>query len=163
VASRNPKYIDFGSQQVRVKFAESDLSDYDSVLRTIDGASIAILCGGPFQRMPFSLLRACIEKKISYIDIADDRSFVDGAHKLAADAQQAGIAAFIGCSVVPGLTSLLTQFRRTTSGRYRKCGYRNFPGHQTSARTSFIRVPLDHGWRADRKRFRSRVEQTTNG
>ncbi|HEV2728764.1 MAG TPA: saccharopine dehydrogenase NADP-binding domain-containing protein, partial [Terriglobales bacterium] len=116
VASRNPKYIDFGGQQVRVKFAESDLSDYGSVLRTIDGASIAMLCGGPFQRMPLSLLRACIDKKISYIDIADDRSFVDRAHKLAAESEKAGIAAFVGCSVVPGLTSLLTQFSRAEVG-----------------------------------------------
>jgi len=116
VASRNAEYVDFDAHAVRVKFAESDLTDYGSVLRTIDGASIAILCGGPFQRMPQSLLRACIEKKISYIDIADDRSFVDTAHKLAADAEKAGIAAFIGCSVVPGLTSLLTQFSRAQVG-----------------------------------------------
>ena len=116
IASRRAKHIDFGDQQVRVKFAESDLSDYGSVLRTIEGASIAMLCGGPFQQMPLWLLRACIEKKISYIDIADDRTFVDTAHKFAADVERAGIAAFVGCSVVPGLTSLFTQFSRAQVG-----------------------------------------------
>jgi len=128
IASRKAKYLDFGSQQARVKFAESDLSNYGSVLRTIDGASIAMLCGGPFQRTPQSLLRACVEKKISYIDIADDRSFVDTAHKLAADVEKAGIAAFIGCSVVPGLTSLFTQFSREQVGSIEKVDIAISPG-----------------------------------
>jgi len=116
IASRRARHVNFGDDQVRVKFAESDLADYGSVLRTVEGARIAILCGGPFQRMPRSLLSACIEKGISYIDIADDRSFVDAAHKLASDAETAGIAAFIGCSVVPGLTSQLTSFSQSQVG-----------------------------------------------
>jgi Saccharopine dehydrogenase NADP binding domain len=116
VASRRARHLNFGSDQLRVKFAESDLADYGSVMRTIDGASIAILCGGPFQRMPQSLLRACIEKRISYIDIADDRAFVEAAHSLAPEAEKAGIAAFIGCSVVPGLTSQLTAFSQSQVG-----------------------------------------------
>ena len=128
IASRRPKYIDYRSQQVRVKFVECDLGDYESVSRTIDGASIAMLCGGPFQRMPLSLLQACIDKKISYIDIADDRKFVERAYTLAADAEKAGIAAFIGCSVVPGLTSLLTQFSRTQVGDIEKVDIAISPG-----------------------------------
>jgi hypothetical protein len=116
VASRTVKYIAYRGQQARVKFAESDLADYGSVSSTIEGASIAMLCAGPFQRMPAALLKACIDKKVSYIDIADDRSFVERAYMLAADAERAGIAAFIGCSVVPGLTSLLTQFSRARVG-----------------------------------------------
>jgi hypothetical protein len=128
VASRKATYIDFGSQQVRVKFAESDLSNYGSVLHTIGGARIAMLCCGPFQRMPLSLLQACIEKKIPYIDIADDRSFVDTAHKLAADVEKAGIAAFIGCSVVPGLTSLFTQYSHAQVGNIEKANIAISPG-----------------------------------
>lgn len=128
VASRNPKYVDYIAQQARVKFVESNLADYDSVLRTIDGAAIAVLCGGPFHRMLPSLLRACIEKKIAYIDIADDRSFVERAYMFSADAEVAGIAAFIGCSVVPGLTSLLTQFSRQQVGDVEKVEIAISPG-----------------------------------
>jgi saccharopine dehydrogenase-like NADP-dependent oxidoreductase len=128
VASRKAKYIEYSGQQARVKFAESDLADYGSISRTIDGASIAMLCGGPFQRMLPSLLRACIDKKVSYIDIADDRGFVEKAHMLAADAERAGVAAFIGCSVVPGLTSLLTQFSRPRVGEIEKVEIAISPG-----------------------------------
>jgi saccharopine dehydrogenase-like NADP-dependent oxidoreductase len=110
IASRNPRFVNFCPYESRVKFVISDINEYESVAATIDGAKAAICCVGPFQGLTTNLLLACIEKKIHYIDVADDRDFVERCHSLAQQVKQAGIMAFVGCSVVPGISSLLTKF-----------------------------------------------------
>jgi hypothetical protein len=61
--------------------------------------------------MPLTALQACIAERVPYIDVADDRDFVRRAYEFAeSEATPNGIVALIGCSVVPGLTSLLTRF-----------------------------------------------------
>jgi saccharopine dehydrogenase-like NADP-dependent oxidoreductase len=68
--------------------------------------------------MPVTALQACIAKGINYIDVADDRDFVCRAYALAeSSAMTKGMVVLIGCSVVPGLTSLLTRFAQATVPR----------------------------------------------
>ncbi len=110
IASRNPGRLDFNRFESRVKFVISDINDCDSVAATIEGAKVAIGCVGPFQGLTLNLLRACIEKKVHYIDVADDRDFMERCHSLSDQIERAGIMAFVGCSVVPGISSLLTKF-----------------------------------------------------
>src|SRR5207253_10240228 len=53
-----------------------------------------------------------------YVDVADDRDFVRRAYALVeTHAPPHGMLALIGCSVVPGLTSLLTRFAQATVHR----------------------------------------------
>ena len=110
VASRHPKDTAFHPFDTRVHKAVSDVNDYDSVLSTIEGAEVIVSCIGPYQNQSLNLLRACIEKRIAYVDIADDRDFVVRCHQLSPLIEEAGIAAFVGCSVVPGMSSLLTKY-----------------------------------------------------
>ncbi len=110
VASRHPKAITFHPFETRVHRVESDANDYASVLSTIEGANVLVSCVGPFQGQSLNLLRACIEKHVHYVDVADDRDFVMRCHQLAAQTKEAGITAFVGCSVVPGMSSLLTKY-----------------------------------------------------
>jgi len=64
--------------------------------------------------MPLTVLQACIVERVPYIDVADDRDFVCRAYALVeSEATPHGMIALIGCSVVPGLTSLLTRFAQT--------------------------------------------------
>jgi Saccharopine dehydrogenase NADP binding domain len=112
VASRNPKNVTFAPFQQRVRRAESNLDDYASVLSTIDGARVAISCVGPYQKQSLNLLRACVEKHVPYVDVADDRDFVVRCHQMSSEVAEAEIPAFVGCSVVPGLSSLLTNYIR---------------------------------------------------
>src|SRR5207245_5941153 len=73
---------------------------------------------GPFQGMPLTVLRACIAERVPYVDVADDRDFVRRAYALVeTHAPPHGMLALIGCSVVPGLTSLLTRFAQATVHR----------------------------------------------
>lgn len=69
-----------------------------------------ISCIGPYQGQSLNLLRACTEKYIAYVDVADDRDFVERCHHMAPLIEAAGIPAFVGCSVVPGMSSLLTRY-----------------------------------------------------
>ena len=110
IASRHLKQSTFHPFETRVRKVESDMTHYASVLSTIEGAKAVVSCVGPFQGQSLNILRACIEKRIAYVDVADDRDFVARCHGLSAEIKTAGIAAFVGCSVVPGMSSLLTKY-----------------------------------------------------
>jgi saccharopine dehydrogenase-like NADP-dependent oxidoreductase len=110
VASRHPKPNTFHPFDTRIRKVESDVNDYASVLTTIEGAQVVVSCIGPYQGQSLNLLRACIEKHIAYVDVADDRDFVVRCHQLSSAVKEAGITAFVGCSVVPGMSSLLTKY-----------------------------------------------------
>jgi hypothetical protein len=110
VASRHPSARTFHPYETRIRKVESDVNDYASVLATIEGAQVAVSCIGPYQGQSLNLLRACIEKHVAYVDVADDKDFVMRCHQLSSEAEAAGITAFVGCSVVPGMSSLLTKY-----------------------------------------------------
>jgi hypothetical protein len=110
VASRRPKATTFHPFEARVRKVESDVRNYASVLSTIDGAKVVVCCVGPYQGQSLNVLRACMEKHVPYVDIADDRDFVVRCHQLRSEVEETGITAFVGCSVVPGMSSLLTKY-----------------------------------------------------
>lgn len=120
IASRTPTLVDFGRFQRRVQFVISDINDYQSILSIIEGAKAVIGCVGPYQGLTLKLLRACIEKKVHYIDVADDRDFVIRCHQLRGEIEKAGISAFVGCSVVPGISSLLIKFSQEQLSKIEK-------------------------------------------
>src|SRR5262249_25568225 len=108
IASKNPRLVRFHPYDSRVRFAISDVDNQESVAAVIKGADAVICCIGPFQGMSLNLLRACIDSRVHYIDMADNRDFVFRSLCLSDQIKQAGIMAFVGCSVVPGMSSLLT-------------------------------------------------------
>ena len=118
IASRDPRVNH--TYESRVKFVISDINDYESVAAAIEGAKATICCVGPFQGLTLNLLRACIDKRVHYIDVADDRDFIVRCFDLSGQIKQAGIMAFVGCSVVPGISSLLTEFCVEKIGRVEK-------------------------------------------
>jgi Saccharopine dehydrogenase NADP binding domain len=118
IASRSAHTVEFPGFEYRVRSVESDLRNEASVLRTIAGADLVIVAAGPFQGMPQTVLQACIAECVPYIDVGDDRDFVRRAYALAeSEGTPKGMVALIGCSVVPGLTSLLTRFAQHTVPR----------------------------------------------
>ena len=110
IASRDPKGLNFTGFERRVRQRQSDLNDQSSVLSAIDGAAAVVSCVGPFQSQPLSILKTCVQRRIPYVDVADDRDFVVRCHQISSEIREAGIPAFVGCSVVPGMSSLLTKF-----------------------------------------------------
>ena len=109
IASRNPRGFRLEVSNKRVNLRISDYRDSKSVEETIRGAVLVINAVGPFQGANLNLLEACIQNGVHYIDVADDRDFVERAYGLKYKIQEAGIMAFIGCSVVPGISAILTE------------------------------------------------------
>jgi hypothetical protein len=146
VASRHPKDTAFHPFDTRVHKAESDVNDYDSVLSTIEGAKVVVSCIGPYQNQSLNLLRACIERRIAYVDIADDRDFVVRCHQLSPKIEEAGITAFVGCSVVPGMSSLLTRYCQAEIPSIEIDQNLHQPWHSTSQGPWFFSLLALNGW-----------------
>jgi hypothetical protein len=65
---------------------------------------LVIDAAGPFQSSGYQVPDACIEAGISYIDLADARSFVTGIRTLDQRAKEAGVFVIAGASSVPALS-----------------------------------------------------------
>ncbi|HEY3245084.1 MAG TPA: hypothetical protein VGM03_17210, partial [Phycisphaerae bacterium] len=80
------------------------------------GVDIAICAAGPFQDMPLTLVNACLDAGIHYIDLCDDRSFLFNVHRLVEQSRhQRGLPAICtGWSAVPALSATLVEI--ATSG-----------------------------------------------
>lgn len=87
-----------------------DLHRPETISPALDGIAAAICAAGPFQRLPLSLLEACLERGIHYLDLADDRGFVRRARELVATWSGPGPLPAVGTgwSAVPALSALLT-------------------------------------------------------
>jgi hypothetical protein len=158
VVSRQPSSLDFGTGGDRVSFARGDVRDPEAVRRQIRDADVAISCVGPYQGQPLTLLQACLAERVHYLDVSDDRDFVERAFALRREIQAAGIVAFPGCSVVPGLSSLLTAYAQQEIGPPAQVRLFIAPGtSEARGPGSFAallatvgeryRVPWNGGWR----------------
>jgi saccharopine dehydrogenase-like NADP-dependent oxidoreductase len=114
VAGRNKSglqtLIDVHSQKhsSRLDCCVIDLPDKRSIERALEGKDIAICAAGPFQLMPETLPRLCIERRIHYIDLSDDRDFVRRVHDIA-NANPLESAVCSGWSTIPALSGALAR------------------------------------------------------
>ncbi len=60
----------------RISTSTCSLDDQTSVRSIVSGCALAVCAAGPFQRLPLSLLDACLEQGKPYLDLSDDREFV---------------------------------------------------------------------------------------
>jgi len=85
-----------------------DLHDEASLERALAGINIAICAAGPYQKLPTTFATLCIERGIHYIDLADDREFVEKIRSLP-QAREARTAICTGWSTVSALSGALAQ------------------------------------------------------
>jgi hypothetical protein len=85
----------------------ADLRDTASLERALNGVGIAICAAGPYQSLPSSLAELCLQRGIHYIDLADDRRFVQNVRSIAAARANKTSAVCTGWSTVPALSGLL--------------------------------------------------------
>jgi saccharopine dehydrogenase-like NADP-dependent oxidoreductase len=93
----------------RTEIQELDLNVPASLAPCLKRVQVAVCAAGPFQKLPHTLLKACLESNIHYIDLADSRSFVREAHKLVGEITQDRACPVIcsGWSAVPALSASL--------------------------------------------------------
>src|SRR5262245_1766836 len=85
----------------------TDLRDTASLERALSDVQIAICAAGPYQSLPLTLPELCLQRGIHYIDLADDRGFVQHVRSIAAACTNQTSAVCTGWSTVPGLPGLL--------------------------------------------------------
>jgi hypothetical protein len=87
----------------------ADLRDPASLERALDGVHVAICAAGPYQTLPTTLAELCIQRGIHYVDLADDRKFVQKVRSMAAGDSGCHSAVCTGWSTVSALSGLLTK------------------------------------------------------
>jgi hypothetical protein len=107
--SRAPLDVDFRPHETRVHAWIADLRDGEAVRRIVRGAAACVVCVGPFQGLETTIAESCAAERVPYLDIAEDRDFVERAQALDARFREAGVPAFVGCSVIPGISALLVR------------------------------------------------------
>src|SRR5213592_4880788 len=91
----------------RYETVVADLWDPDSLERALTGMNIVICTAGPFQRLPSTLAELCLRGGIHYIDLADDRGYVQKVRSLVTQRENLTSAVCTGWSTVPALSGLL--------------------------------------------------------
>jgi short subunit dehydrogenase-like uncharacterized protein len=67
--------------------------------------ALVIHCAGPFQEQDYAVARACVARRIAYLDLADGRRFVSDIAALDTEARVAGVAVVSGASSVPAISA----------------------------------------------------------
>ncbi len=96
--------------KTRLSKLKLDLGDRSSVKQAIKNASIVVCAAGPYQSLPSTLYELCIEAEIPYMDLADDREFVERVRELAN--RKANNAVCTGWSSMPALSAVLVKIAR---------------------------------------------------
>lgn len=87
----------------------SDITDLVSIKTAIADAAGVICCAGPFQTLPLNILRAAMELRVPYADLADSRTYVRHVYSLEQQIRQADVPVLTGLSTVPGTASILVK------------------------------------------------------
>src|SRR5205814_1091765 len=87
--------------------AGMDATDAESCRRAIAGATVAVLCAGPFSTLGTAAAEAAAGEGAHYVDIADDRGYVRRLRELDPLFRSAGRTAAFGCSSLPAVSSAL--------------------------------------------------------
>lgn len=92
-------------------------ADQAALAEFLRGATLLINAAGPYDWDPAPLVRACVQARCHYADLAESEAFAARVRRAAreADAARAGIALLPGCSTAPGLLELLAQRWRERS------------------------------------------------
>jgi short subunit dehydrogenase-like uncharacterized protein len=79
------------------------LDDPEAVAAGLEGITLVLNCAGPFSRTAEPLMRACIEKRVHYLDITGEIEIFELAHAFDAQAKAAGIVlcSGVGFDVIP--------------------------------------------------------------
>ncbi|MBN2026487.1 MAG: saccharopine dehydrogenase NADP-binding domain-containing protein [Actinobacteria bacterium] len=98
----------------RVKAAELNADDPQSLRDVISSASVILNCVGPFYKYGPPILEAAIEAGIDYVDICDDLDATEAMLAMDGKAADAGISALVGMGSSPGMANLLVKFTAET-------------------------------------------------
>jgi len=86
-----------------------DIYDPGVLREVMRGSDLVANCTGPYYRTGRPVVEACIDEKVSYIDLGDDEESALELLALHEKAEEAGITALICCGVAPGLVNVVVR------------------------------------------------------
>lgn len=93
----------------QIEFLALDLADHEGLEKAIASHQLVIHCAGPFLYRDTSVLKACIEQGVNYLDVSDSRSFTRKALALGDTAEAAGVTAIINTGIFPGISNSMVR------------------------------------------------------
>lgn len=93
----------------RVQFMALDLSAEESLRVAIAGSTLTIHCAGPFAYRDVMPLQMCIDKRVNYLDVSDDRAFTQKALAYHSAAEAAGVTAIVNTGIFPGVSNSMVR------------------------------------------------------
>ena len=108
IAGRDPGRGQALAREMGAGFLRVDLNEEHALTEVLDDCALLIHAAGPFQGREYDVARACIERGVAYLDLADAREFVCGIGTLDAAARERGLFVGSGASSVPTVTHALT-------------------------------------------------------
>lgn len=76
----------------------------------IEGAALVIHAAGPFQRKgSCTVLEACIDLKVPYVDVCDDHEYTEATKALHKKAADAGVPCITSAGIYPGMSCSLSK------------------------------------------------------
>lgn len=114
-----------------------------SRLRTL-APHLVIDASGPFQGADYGVPLACIAAGVSYVDLADSRTFVGGIAGLDGAARQAGVFVTSGASTVPALSGAVVDHLARGLAQVHAIDIGISPGNRTERGLSTVRGILSY-------------------
>jgi saccharopine dehydrogenase-like NADP-dependent oxidoreductase len=93
----------------KMEYLILDVADQKGLETAIATHDVVIHCAGPFRYRDTGVLKTCIEKRVDYLDVSDDRSFTHNALALKEAAAAAGVTAIINTGVFPGISNSMVR------------------------------------------------------
>ena len=111
ITSRKPSAGIAASQQLgpQVEFLALDLADKEGLWAAIASSNLVIHCAGPFHYRDASVLKACIDRGVNYLDVSDHPSFTRKALDCNSLAQVAGVTAIVNTGIFPGISNSMVR------------------------------------------------------
>jgi hypothetical protein len=121
------------------------LVDRDSVgPAELAGFDLVVDCAGPFQGSRTQLIRACIEARVNYADLADGRKFVTSITRFDRAAKAAGTCILSGASSIPALSHAVLDELTRGWRRIDSITVGIFPGNRAPRGRSVVEAILSY-------------------
>ncbi|MFV1998395.1 MAG: saccharopine dehydrogenase family protein [Acidiferrobacterales bacterium] len=108
IAGRNPKRARRLAKSISASTLRIDVDDEETVEHELAKAFLVVNAAAPFQKQSLAVPRFCAKSGIHYIDLADDRGYVNEVLRLNAQARRGGSLLVTGASSMPAMAAVLT-------------------------------------------------------
>ncbi|MCH8164271.1 MAG: saccharopine dehydrogenase NADP-binding domain-containing protein [Planctomycetes bacterium] len=132
------------ADRIGAEFRACDVTDIESLRRSIEGSLIVIHTAGPFQGNDFRVAELCVDIGSHYLDIADARAFVTRIGALDEAARRRDLFVSSGVSTVPAVTYAMVNQLRSDFLSIEEIQIAMSPGNQNPRGASAIAAILTY-------------------